>query len=66
MAIRVTKIGNRYMATISPPEGRDWQSFLPVTLDELIKQANRAGVHVQDFWDAVGAADPSAVGRPRS
>ena len=64
MAIKVTKIGDRYMAAISPPHGRDWRSLSPVTLDELIEQANRAGVPVQDFWYAVAEADPSAVGRP--
>jgi len=59
VVFKVQKVGDRYLATLKRPWRFSWTTRKPLTLTELTRAANRRGMHVQDFWDAVVEADPS-------
>ncbi len=58
MAIDVTKHGDRYHVSVSPPEGPPWRSREPLTATQVLTRLSAIGCHSTDVTDALTAADP--------
>jgi hypothetical protein len=57
MAIEVTKCGDRYHVSVSPPQGPNWPSREPLTATEILAACQSFGCHSTDISDALHAAD---------
>ena len=60
MAIVVTRTGDLYSATVTPPHGggKFWSSPQPMPGSELIDSLRKLGCHTTDITDALYEADP--------
>jgi hypothetical protein len=60
MTITVSKIGEGYMAKVTPPHGNgsNWESHTPLTSAQLIQKLLALGCHQTDIGDAFYEADP--------
>lgn len=60
MAIVIEKVGERYVAEVTPPHGRGsaWSSPEPMSRDDLIAALKACGCHQTDIGDAFYEADP--------
>ena len=60
MAISIKKIGDAYLARVTPPHGggRDWEIATPTAREQLIRQLLELGCHQTDIGDAFFEADP--------
>jgi len=65
MPIVITRVGDLYEGTITPPHGGDSprSSLHPMTADSLIDALRDLGCHQTDIGDAFYAADPEWLRR---
>ena len=65
MSIVITRIGELYEATVSPPHSSEgsWSSPRPMAADLLIEALRERGCHQTDIGDAFYAADPEWLAR---
>jgi hypothetical protein len=63
--ITITRSGDLYSATVSPPHGNGklWSSPQPTTALKLIDGLRELGCHTTDITDALYEADPSWLNR---
>lgn len=68
MAIVVTRTGNLYGATVTPPhgKGKPWSSPEAMPGSKLIDRLRELGCHTTDITDAFYEADPSWLERLKS
>ncbi len=66
--IVVTRSGDFYRATVTPPHGggRPWSSPKPLSASQLIDSLREAGCHTTDITDALYEADPLWLERLKS
>lgn len=68
MAIVVTRSGDLYRATVTPPHGngKPWSSAEPMPGSKLIDALRELGCHTTDITDALYEADPLWLKRLKS
>lgn len=59
MAIKITRVGDKYLADVTPPHGSGiaWSTPEPLRAKELIRQLTEDGCHQTDIGDAFYEAD---------
>ena len=65
MGIVIERVGQQYVASVSPPHGggATWSSEAPLPKHELIERLRGLGCHTTDIGDAFYAADPAWLQR---
>jgi hypothetical protein len=65
MPISIRRIGDGYVATVTPPHGENttWSAAEPMTRGDLIDQLRSLGCHTTDIGDAFYAAEPEWLTR---
>ena len=58
MAITIYKADDKFVVSVSPPEGPLWRSKGPMAPDEIFDKLIDLGCHTTDISDAFCAADP--------
>jgi hypothetical protein len=58
VAIVVTRYGDKYHVTVSPPDGPHWRSAEPLTATAILEKLGDMGCHSREITDALYAADP--------
>jgi hypothetical protein len=58
VAISIYRADNKYVVSVSPPDGSPWRSNQPMTVDEIVNKLLSLGCHQTDIGDAFYAADP--------
>jgi hypothetical protein len=58
MPINIYKADDKYLVSVSPPDGPLWRSKEPMTPDEIFDTLIDQGCHTTDISDALYAADP--------
>lgn len=66
MLLRIQRVDNGYLATVTPSHGDDvhWEVTSPVSEGVLIDTLVELGFHQQDIGDALYEADPDWLDRP--
>lgn len=61
MTITIEKIGEGYVAKVTPPHGNssNWETQAPLAPEHLIQELLGLGCHQTDIGDAFYEADPS-------
>lgn len=59
MAIKITRVGDKYLGDVTPPHGSGiaWSSAEPLCATELIQQLTEQGCHQTDIGEAFYEAD---------
>ena len=65
MPIKVHRVDDGYMATVTPSKYKDvsWSSVEPTASEVLVEQLVELGYHLQDIVDAFTDADPDWMAR---
>ena len=63
MAIKITCVGDKYLADVTPPHGGGiaWSTAEPLSATELIRELADRGCHPTDIGDAFYEADDAWV-----
>lgn len=63
MAIKITRVEDKYMADVTPPHagGISWRTTEPMGANELIQELLNRGCHQTDIGDALYEADDAWV-----
>jgi hypothetical protein len=59
MGIHITVDGDRYLVSVSPPEGPYWRSREALTATGVLATLSQLGCHSTDITDALYEADPT-------
>ena len=66
VSITIRRVGDRYEATVKPPNGNvEWSTTEPMMIDELDRKLVELGCHPTDIGDAFYEADPDWVERTK-
>jgi hypothetical protein len=59
MAVTIRRIGDGYLAEVTPPHGGGtaWTTPAPIGAEELVRELTSRGCHRTDIGDALYAAD---------
>ena len=63
MPIEIYRSDDKYLVSVSPPDGRSWRSVDPMTVKQIFDRLVELGCHTTDISDALYAADPFWVNR---
>ena len=68
MAIKITRVADKYLADVTPPHGGGvaWSATEPLSAKELIQELTERGCHQTDIGDAFYEADDAWVLRLES
>lgn len=63
MAIKITRVEEKYLAEVTPPHGGGvaWSTTEPLGASELIRELTSRGCHQTDIGDAFYEADDAWV-----
>lgn len=63
MAIKITRVADKYLADVSPPHGNRiaWRTPEPLGATDLIRELTARGCHQTDIGDAFYEADEAWV-----
>lgn len=63
MAIKITRVEDKYLAAVTPPHGGGvpWSTTEPLGASELIEELTSRGCHQTDIGDAFYEADDAWV-----